>query len=98
MVAQALTSDLLKVGWHVILIARGQQALEKVQSLVFMKMFRVTEFTNGIVCGCVCGCVCVQECKCLLLSVFVNILFFVRSICKTKGMIAHDSAGKTPYG
>jgi NADP-dependent 3-hydroxy acid dehydrogenase YdfG len=42
-VAQALATDLLKVGWHVILIARGQQALEKVQTLVFMKMFRLTD-------------------------------------------------------
>ena len=35
-VAQALATDLLKVGWHVILIARGQQALEKVQTSCFI--------------------------------------------------------------
>ena len=59
MVAQALATDLLKVGWHVILIARGQQALEKVQPLVLIKLFRITEFRplELFVVACVVVCV-----------------------------------------
>ena len=46
----------------------------------------------------VVACVVAFVFKRVSVTVFVNILFLVLSMCKTKGMIVHDSAGKTPYG